>query len=90
MSLTSPAETEVSAVIIAAIVQVLEVEPRRLTRDTALIADLKADSLALVEIVDIVEERLAPRAKPGFHIDDDDLDTLITVGDAIDYVLAKL
>lgn len=77
-------------VILAAIVKVMETDPARLNRTTALVRDLNADSLALVEIVDIVEEGLAPRARPGFHIDDDDLDGLVTVGDAISYVLARL
>ena len=49
--------------------------------------DLEADSLALVEIVEIVEEALAPRARPGFHLEDDDLDALTTVGDAVDLVV---
>jgi acyl carrier protein len=83
-------EAEVERVILAAIVKVMETDPARLNRTTALVRDLNADSLALVEIVDIVEEGLAPRARPGFHIDDDDLDGLVTVGDAISYVLARL
>jgi acyl carrier protein len=83
-------EAEVERVILAAIVKVMETDPARLNRTTALVGDLNADSLALVEIVDIVEEGLAPRARPGFHIDDDDLDGLVTVGDAISYVLARL
>ena len=46
--------------------------------------DLSADSLALVEIVDILEERL------GLTIDDRDLDDLLTVQQAVDYACARL
>ena len=60
------------------------------TRETRFREDLEADSLALVEIVEIVEETLAPRARPGFHLEDEDLDGLATVGDAVDYAVARL
>jgi len=80
----------VLSVVRDAVVTVLEVDPATVTRATDLVADLRADSLALVEIVEIVEERLAPLARAGFHIDDDDLDALTTVGAAVDYALARL
>ncbi len=73
-----------------AIVTVLEVEPGSVSRATRLVEDLGADSLALVEIVEIVEERLAPLVSAGFHIDDDDLESLTTVGAAVDYALARI
>ncbi len=81
---------EVFTVLRDAIVTVLEVEPETVTRATSFRDDLRADSLALVEVVEIVEERLAPLARPGFHIDDDDLDRLRTVGEAVDYAVARL
>ncbi|MCA1710677.1 MAG: acyl carrier protein [Actinobacteria bacterium] len=81
---------EVLAVVRAAVVTVLELDPASVTRTTSFKDDLKADSLALVEIVEIVEETLAPKARPGFHIEDEDLDGLGTVGDAVDYALARL
>jgi acyl carrier protein len=81
---------EVLAVVRAACVTVLEVDPTSVTAATAFVDDLRADSLALVEIVEIVEETLAPHARPGFHIDDEDLDGLRTVGDAVDYAVARL
>ncbi|MCU1673254.1 MAG: acpP [Frankiales bacterium] len=81
---------EVLAVVRAAVVTVLELDPATITRATSFKDDLQADSLALVEIVEIVEETLAPRARPGFHIEDEDLDALATVGDAVDYALARL
>jgi acyl carrier protein len=81
---------EVLAVVQAAVATVLERDPMSVTRDTRFKADLEADSLALVEIVEIVEEELAPRARAGFHIEDEDLDSLSTVGDAVDYAVARL
>ena len=81
---------EVLAVVRRACVTVLEVDPAVVQPGTAFVADLGADSLALVEIVEIVEETLAPLARPGFHIDDEDLDGLRTVGEAVDYASARL
>ena len=81
---------EVLAVVRGAVATVLERDPQSVGRDTRFREDLAADSLALVEIVEIVEETLAPLARAGFHIDDEDLDGLGTVGEAVDYALARL
>ena len=84
MSLT---EAQVLDVVQRAVATVLELDPSSVGRATRFKADLKADSLALVEIV---EEELAPQARAGFHIDDEDLDGLRTVGEAVDYAIARL
>lgn len=81
---------EVLAIVQQAVATVLELDPALVGRETRFRADLQADSLALVEIVEIVEETLAPLARPGFHIDDEDLDALTTVGEAVDYALLRL
>jgi acyl carrier protein len=81
---------QVLAVVQAAVATVLEVDPTTVTRETRFRDDLQADSLGLVEIVEIVEEELAPQARPGFHIEDEDLDGLRTVGEAVDYALDRL
>ena len=81
---------QVLDVVQQAVATVLEVDPAGVTRATRFREDLQADSLALVEIVEIVEETLAPQARPGFHIDDEDLDALASVGDAVDYAVARL
>ncbi len=81
---------QVLAVVAEAVATVLEVPASSVTRETRFTEDLRADSLALVEIVEIVEETLAPRARDGFHIDDEDLDDLQTVGQAVDYAVARL
>jgi acyl carrier protein len=75
---------EVFAVVREAVVTVMEVEPGTITRDTRLAEDLRCDSLALVEIADIVEERLPIR------IEDPDLDEIKTVGEAVDYAVRRL
>ena len=47
--------------------------------------DLDADSLALIELVEALEEELSDRTT-GFRIEDEDLEDLKTVRDAVDYV----
>ena len=80
---------DVMDLVRAAIVRVLEVVPASVTRDTRLVEDLRADSLALVEIVEIVEEQIVA-AVPGFAILDEDLDDIETVAQAVDYAVARL
>ena len=81
---------EVLAVLQGAVATVLEVPPGSVTPELHFVRDLEADSLAIVEIVEILEEELTVRARPGFVIDDADLDGLLTVGDAVDYAVARL
>ncbi len=81
---------EVLALVQQACATVLELDPATVGRDTRLVDDLHADSLALVEIVEIVEEALAPRVPAGFSIPDEDLDGLQTVGEAVDLAVARL
>ncbi len=81
---------DVLALVQQACATVLELDPRTVTLQTRFVDDLRADSLALVEIVEIVEEALAPRAPAGFHIDDEDLDGLTTVGEAVELAVARL
>ena len=73
----------------SAVATVLEVDPGSVSRSTRFKEDLKADSLALVEIVEIVEEDLT-RQRPGFRMQDEDLDDLLTLGDAVAYALSRL
>ena len=68
---------------------ILEIEPAQITESAAFADDLDADSLALIELVEALEEELGERSV-GFRIDDEDLEDLKTVRDAVDYVLAKL
>jgi acyl carrier protein len=68
---------------------ILEVSPDTISEGASFGDDLGADSLALIELVEALEEELSERTV-GFRIDDEDLEDLKTVRDAVDYVLAKL
>jgi acyl carrier protein len=68
---------------------ILETDPARITEGSSFSEDLDADSLALIELVEALEEELGERTV-GFRIDDEDLEDLRTVRDAVDYVVAKL
>ena len=68
---------------------ILETEPSSITEGASFVEDLNADSLALIELVEALEEDLGERSV-GFRIDDEDLEDLRTVRDAVDYVVAKL
>ena len=68
---------------------ILEIEPTAISEGASFADDLDADSLALIELVEALEEELGERSV-GFHIDDEDLADLKTVRDAVDYVVARL
>ncbi len=68
---------------------ILEVEPTSINEGDSFADDLDADSLALIELVEALEEELGERSV-GFRIEDEDLEDLKTVRDAVDYVVAKL
>ncbi|HEY2428886.1 MAG TPA: phosphopantetheine-binding protein [Acidimicrobiales bacterium] len=68
---------------------ILEIEPGQISEAASFADDLDADSLALIELVEALEEELGERSV-GFRIDDEDLEDLKTVRDAVDYVVAKL
>lgn len=68
--------------------EILEKSPEDIAEDVTF-ADLGADSLALIELVEALEESLASYAA-GFHIDDEDLEGLTSVRDAVEYVALKL
>jgi acyl carrier protein len=68
---------------------ILEIEPGSIAEGASFTDDLDADSLALIELVEALEDEVGKHV-PGFHIDDEDLEDLKTVRDAVDYVVAKL
>ena len=68
---------------------ILEIEPSAISESSSFAEDLDADSLALIELVEGLEEELGERSV-GFRIDDEDLEELRTVRDSVDYVYAKL
>jgi len=68
---------------------ILEIEPSTISESSSFAEDLDADSLALIELVEGLEEELGERSV-GFRIEDEDLEELRTVRDAVDYVHVKL
>ena len=94
-----PAETHVAGtpmdrqqvfdLIRNSLADILEVAPDSISEGASFGDDLGADSLALIELVEALEEELSERTV-GFRIDDEDLEDLKTVRDAVDYVMAKL
>lgn len=68
---------------------ILEIEPGAISESSSFSEDLGADSLALIELVEALEEEFGERTV-GFRIEDEDLEDLRTVRDAVDYVVAKL
>ena len=68
---------------------ILEIEPGGITEGQSFVDDLDADSLALIELVEALEEELGERSV-GFRIEDEDLADLKTVRDAVDYVYARV
>ena len=69
--------------------EILEIDEQRVTREARFAEDLEADSLALIELVEVLEAELGERTV-GFSIDDEDLAELHTVGEAVDYVVGRL
>jgi len=68
---------------------ILEIEPAKIVEGSSFSEDLDADSLALIELVEALEADLREKS-PEFRIDDEDLEDLRTVRDAVDYVHNKL
>ncbi len=84
-----PDRAEVLTIVRDHLADILEIEPTRIHEGSSFVDDLDADSLALIELVEALEEDLGERTV-GFRIDDEDLEDLKTVRDAVDYVVARL
>ena len=80
---------EVLTLVKDRLAEILEVEPSAINEGDAFADDLDADSLALIELVEAIEEELAERSV-GFRIEDEDLEDLRTVRDAVDYVEGQI
>jgi len=90
-----PAETApmdrsaVFEVIRDRLADILEIDASSISEGQSFTDDLEADSLALIELVEAIEEAMSDQIE-GFRIEDDDLEDLKTVRDAVDYVCARL
>lgn len=76
------------ALVCDQLAQILEISPADIDEDIPFDV-MGADSLALIELVEALEESLSSQVA-GFHIDDEDLEGLGSVRDAVDYVVTKL
>ena len=77
--------SEIVTLVRERLAEILEIEPGEINEGDSFSDDLEADSLALIELVEAIEEELSERTV-GFRIDDEDLEDLRTVRDAIDYI----
>ncbi len=94
-----PAETHVEhgpldrdaivAIVRDRLADILEIDPVAISEGQSFADDLEADSLALIELVEAIEEELGERTV-GFRIEDEDLEDLKTVRDAVDYVWERV
>ncbi len=73
-------EQEIEAKVIEIVAEQLQVEKGKITRTTAFVEDLNADSLDQVELVMELEDEF------GTPIPDDQAEKLKTVGNAIDFI----
>ena len=79
---------EIFEIIRDRLADILEIDPSTISEGQSFVDDLEADSLALIELVEALEEELGERTV-GFRIEDEDLEDLKTVRDAVDYVHAR-
>jgi acyl carrier protein len=80
---------QVRAIVFERVAEVLERDLDDVVPEARLRDDLDADDFALIDVFDIIEEELGERTV-GFRLDDDELAELVTVGELLDYVLARL
>jgi acyl carrier protein len=66
--------------------EILEIETSVISETSTFADDLGADSIALIELVDSLEQEFS-QTIPDFAFDDDDLAELRTVADAVDYIV---
>ena len=67
---------------------ILETDPSGIAEGNSFVDDLEADSLALIELVEALEEAFSTRIA-DFRVEDEDLEDLKTVRDAVDYVASR-
>ena len=75
---------EVLAAMRDAAVELLKIDPAKVTESATFAEDLEADSLDVVELVMALEEKL------DISIPEEELEGIKTVGEALDVIAAKV
>ena len=81
--------SEILGLIKERLADILEIDPSEIAEVHSFVDDLDADSLALIELVEVLEDEFGERTV-GFRIDHEDLQDLRTVRDTVDYIEARL
>ncbi|MGC8480362.1 MAG: acyl carrier protein [Acidimicrobiales bacterium] len=68
---------------------ILEIDPSKISESASFTEDLNADSLALIELVEAIEDEYS-KGENAFRIEDEELEELKTMRDAVNYVADKL
>ena len=79
---------EILATVRDRLADILETDPSGIAEGNSFVDDLEADSLALIELVEALEEAFSTRIA-DFRVEDEDLEDLKTVRDAVDYVASR-
>lgn len=80
---------EVLKVITDQLADILEIDQSSISEGDSFAEDLHLGSLELIELVEAIEEEFGDR-RPDFRVEDEDLEDLKSVRDAVDYVIARL
>ncbi|MEY4015950.1 MAG: acyl carrier protein [Ilumatobacteraceae bacterium] len=81
--------SEILATVCRQLAEILEISAADISETQSLADDLGADSIALIELVDSLEQEFSDII-PNFQFDDDDLSGLRTVADAVNYIVLAL
>jgi acyl carrier protein len=85
-----PSPDAVLAVVRRAVATVLEADPAEVAGSSRLREDLGADSLALAEVVEVLETLLPTAGVEGVRVEDEEIDGLRTADDVVDLVVQRL
>ena len=78
--------SSVVATVCRHLAEILEIDIASISETQTFVSDLGADSISLIELVDSLEQEFE-NSLPDFRFEDDDLAQLVTVADAVDYVV---
>jgi acyl carrier protein len=78
--------TAILDTVCKSLAEILEIDASSISETQTFADDLGADSIALIELVDNLEQEFEATI-PNFQFDDDDLVNLRTVADAVDYIV---